>query len=123
MMSFGNINSVISVMPVCDFEVAQGFYVQLFGREPDVVPMEGIAEWQIMENAWIQVSSVPGHVGSTSVVIGVNNLEALRDDYARSGMAISDIEEYPGVIKMAEIKDPEGNTIAFVQDISGDSGS
>ena len=120
-MSFRNINSVISVIPVCDFEKAQSFYIQLFEREPDVVPMEGIAEWQILKNAWVQVSSDPKHAGNTTVVIGVNDLEALRNDYTCSNLTISEIEEYPEIIKMAEIKDPEGNKITFIQDISGNS--
>ncbi len=113
-----NINSVISVIPVKNFEEALDWYKSLFGRDPDVVPMEGIAEWQIVENAWIQVGIDPDRAGNTTVVVGVNDVEAQRKICLDANLSIGEIEEYPGLIKIAEISDPEGNKIAFVQDIS-----
>lgn len=122
-MSSRNINSVISVIPVNDFEKALSFYIKLFGRDPDIVPMEGIAEWQLIENAWIQVSINPERAGTATVVVGVNEIEAQCEECISATLSIGDIVEYPGIIKMAEINDPEGNTIAFVQDISGNPGT
>tara|TARA_B110000196_G_scaffold41316_1_gene31659 strand:+ start:86 stop:454 length:369 start_codon:yes stop_codon:yes gene_type:complete len=120
-MSTQNINSVISVVPVKNFEKALEWYKNLFGREPDIVPMEGIAEWQLIENAWIQVATDQEHAGRTTVVIGVNDVEAQCKAYSGVNFSIGEIVEYPGIIKMAEITDPEGNKISFVQDISNNS--
>ena len=50
-----NINSVVSVLPVKDYSVAIAWYAQLLGREADLVPVEGVAEWHITDGAWIQV--------------------------------------------------------------------
>lgn len=122
-MSSRNINSVISVIPVNDFEKVLSFYIKLFGRDPDIVPMEGIAEWQLIENAWIQVSINPERAGTATVVVGVNEIEAQCEECISANLSIGEIAEYPGIIKMAEINDPEGNTIAFVQDISGNPGT
>lgn len=117
-MSTQNINSVISVIPVKDFELALEWYIKLFEREPDVVPMEGIAEWQLVENAWIQVSIDPERAGCTTVVIGVQDIESQYKTFSDADFSVGEIVEYPEVIKMMEIIDPEGNKISFVQDIS-----
>lgn len=119
-MSIQNINSVISVIPVKNFELALEWYKKLFERDPDVVPMEGIAEWRLVGNAWVQVSIDPERAGSTTVVIVVNDVEAQRRALSDTGLLIGEIIEYPEIIKMAEIIDLEGNKISFVQDISND---
>jgi len=122
-MSDENINSVISVIPVNNFQESLTWYKRLIGRDPDVVPMEGIAEWQIVGNAWVQVAIDPDRAGNTTLVICVNDLEAQCKSCSASNLPIGEIEEYPEIIKMAEIIDPEGNKISFVQDISNNSGS
>ena len=122
-MSDENINSVISVIPVKNFQESLTWYKRLIGRDPDVVPMEGIAEWQIVGNAWIQVAIDPDRAGNTTLGICVNDLEAQCKTCSVSNLPIGEIEEYPEIIKMAEIIDPEGNKISFVQDISNNSGS
>lgn len=122
-MSDENINSVISVIPVKNFQESLIWYKQLVGRDPDVVPMEGIAEWQIVGNSWIQVSIDPDRAGNTTLVICVNDLEAQCKTCSVSNLPIGEIVEYPEIIRMAEIIDPEGNKISFVQDISNNSDS
>ena len=113
-----NISSVISVIPVKSFEESLTWYTQLIGREPDVVPVEGVAEWQIAGQAWIQVALDPERSGGTTLVICVNDLEKQYKACLASDFLIGEIQEYPEVIKMAELQDLEGNKIAFVQDIS-----
>lgn len=122
-MATKNINSVISVIPVKDFELALNWYVTLFERDPDLVPMDGIAEWQIADSAWIQVSIDPERAGFTTVVIGVNDIEAQHKVCLDAKLPIGEIIEYPEIIKMAEIVDPDGNKICYVQDISNGSKS
>ena len=117
-MSDKNINSMISVIPVKNFQQSLTWYKKLIGRDPDIVPMEGIAEWLIVENAWIQVTIDPDRAGNTTLVICVNDLEAQCKTFSASNLPIGKIEEYPEIIKMAEIIDPEGNKISFLQDIS-----
>ncbi|NTS78484.1 VOC family protein [Catenovulum sp. SM1970] len=117
-MSVKNVSSVISILPVQNFEQALTWYQTLMGRTPDIVPMEGIAEWQIVENAWIQVSFDPERAGQTTVVLCVDNLAAQYQRCIDANLAIGEIVEYPEIIKMAEVNDPEGNKLSFVEDIS-----
>ncbi len=122
-MSIQALINVTSVVPVKDFEASFNWYQTFFGREPDVVPMEGIAEWQLAENAWVQVSVDPDRAGSTSVVICVKDVEAQHAALSSLNLTVGEIVEYPDIIKMVEIVDPDGNKISFVQDISNGSGS
>lgn len=112
------INSLVAVIPVKDFDKASAWYATLLGREADLIPVEEVAEWQLAEGAWLQVSTDPERAGSTTVVFGVDDLEQQRQLCNDAGITLGDVQEYPGVIKMADICDPEGNKVSFVEDIS-----
>lgn len=113
-----SINSVVAVIPVKSFDDASAWYETLLGRKPDLVPVEEVAEWQLVEGAWLQVSTDPDRAGGTTVVIGVDDIEQQRRLCEDAGIMLSDVQEYPGVIKMAEVCDPDGNKVSFVEDIS-----
>lgn len=117
-MSNANIVNVIAVVPVKDHSVAVTWYAQLLGRAADLVPDEGVAEWQIADGAWIQVGLDPDRAGSTTVIIGVRDLEAQRRECESSGVTLGETVEYPDIIRMAEAEDPDGNKVAFVQDLT-----
>jgi hypothetical protein len=89
------------------------------GRAPDVEPMEGVAEWQLVENAWIQVSVDPESAGHSTVVVGVKDIDAQRSAFAAVAVPVSDVNDY-GFIKTAEAVDPAGNKIVFVQEEAKD---
>ncbi len=120
-MSKSNINSVIAVVSVRDQETAIEWYKRLFGRDADIVPVEGVAEWQLAENAWLQVTADPERAGGTTAIIGVNDIDIQCSACAAANVSHGEVVEYPEVIKMIEVIDPDGNKIAFVQDISSTS--
>ena len=117
-MSSSNINSVIAVLPVKDQDTAVEWYKKLLGRDADIVPVEGVAEWQLAENAWIQVTTDPERAGSATAIIGVNDIDSQCTFCAAANVPHGEVIEYPEIIKMIEVIDPDGNKIAFVQDIS-----
>jgi len=121
-MSSANINSVIAVVPVKDYDKAIKWYKKLLGRDADIVPVEGVAEWQLAENAWLQVTIDQERAGGTTVIVGVNDVDAQCNSCAEANVPLGEVVEYPGIIKMAEITDPDGNKVAFVQDISNGTG-
>ena len=77
-MPESNLASVVGVLPVADHAKAVEWYQKWIGRAPDVEPMEGIAEWQLVENAWIQVTVDPGSAGRSTVVVGVKTTGSSR---------------------------------------------
>lgn len=120
-MSSPNIINVVAVVPVDDHSRAVNWYAKLLGREADLVPMEEIAEWQLADNAWLQVGKDPERAGNTTVVIGVVDIQVQHSLCMKADVPLGEIVEYPEVIRMAETLDPDGNKVVFVQDISGES--
>lgn len=118
-MSASNLTSVVGVLPVADHAKAVQWYRRWIGRAPDLEPMEGIAEWQLADNAWIQVSAEPESAGRTTVVVGVEDIDAQRSACAAVDVAVGDVSDY-GLVKTAEAVDPAGNKIVFVQEVSQD---
>ncbi len=118
-MSNTNISNVVAVVPAKDHRSAVGWYTQLLGREADIVPVDDVAEWQLADNAWLQVGVDPERAGYTTVIIGVNDIDVQRSFCEKAGVPLGEVVEIPGVIKMAETGDPDGNKVVFVQDLSG----
>lgn len=108
-----NFKSVNAVLPVSDHAAAVAWYTQWIGRAPDVEPMEGVAEWQLVDNAWIQVALNPDAAGKSSIVVGVEDIDDHVASLARQGVTCGEIQDYD-FIKLSELPDPEGNKINFV---------
>lgn len=105
--------NVVAVLPVADHAEALAWYRRWIGRDPDVEPMEGAAEWQLAEHAWIQVYNMPDAAGRTTVVVGVEDIDAHVNKLAEVGVTCGAIQDY-GFIKLSELSDPAGNKINFV---------
>ena len=118
-MSESNLANVVGVLPVTDHAAAVNWYQEWIGRPPDVEPMDGIAEWQLAQNAWIQVSVDLEPAGQTTVVVGVNDIDAQRSACAAVDVAVGEVNDY-GLVKTAEAVDPAGNKILFVQEVPQD---
>jgi len=117
-MSNNNFTSIVSVLHVSDFDEAVEWYAKWLGRKPDITPDEGIAEWQLVENALIQVSVTPDPslAGKSFVVCCVRNIEAQKVVCQNADVTVSEIQDL-GFIKLAQISDPAGNTVMFVQEM------
>jgi len=118
-MPISNINSVYAVIPVKDQDTSVRWYKNLLGRDADIVPVEDVAEWQLAKNAWLQVTKDEEKSGNATVIIGVDDIEEQCLSCSTANVSCGEIIEYPGIIRMIEVIDPDGNKVAFVQDISG----
>lgn len=116
-MSILNLQSVVTVLPVTDFDRATQWYTRLFGRDADVVPVEGVAEWSLTDTVWMQVAYDPDNAGNTNIVLTVTDLDAQIASTTNAGIIIGDIVEYPDLIRMVDLIDPDGNQISFVQEL------
>jgi hypothetical protein len=79
-----------------------------------------VAEWQLAENAWIQVSVDTESAGRTSVVVGVADIDAQLAVCAAADVVVGDVSDY-GFVKTAETVDPAGNKVLFVQEVRRNS--
>lgn len=107
--------SVVSIALVQDYPGAVAWYQSWIGRAPDVTPAPGIAEWQLADSAWIQVSKQDKASGHASIAIGVKDLQEQATRLEKAKIAHSPMADH-GFIKIFETKDPAGNTIYFVQE-------
>lgn len=107
--------SVVSIAAVRDHASPVAWYQSWIGRAPDVTPAPGIAEWQLAGSAWIQVAKDDKSAGSSSMAIGVQDIDAHAKRLAKAGVSHTPIVDH-GFIKLFETKDPAGNSIFFVQE-------
>jgi len=120
-MSIVNLESVIAVVPVTDQVTAVTWYKKLLGRNADVVPIDGVAEWQLAEKIWLQVTTDPDNAGNTTVIVSVSDIDEQRTACAEANVSLGEVVEYPGIVKMVDASDPDGNKITFVQELSSEA--
>lgn len=108
-------NSTIPVVNVKDLATARQWYVKLLG-EPTVEPEPGTAEWSL-GGCWLQVTEAPEHAGHSVVVLGTSDIEAQVKQSNTDGVTVSEIQDF-GFIKLAELTDPDGNTLQVVQEVA-----
>jgi catechol 2,3-dioxygenase-like lactoylglutathione lyase family enzyme len=102
-------------VPVADLDVARGWYERLLGREPDLVPNESEVAWQVAEAGWVYVVADAARAGRALVTVIVDDLDGLLAGLVERGLEPGAVETYGNGVRRAEIRDPEGNRIAFGQ--------
>ena len=101
---------------VSDHGTAVAWYKRLFGREPDQRLMDGLAEWQITDTAWIQVFADPSKAGNSEVTIGVDDIEQHVQPIIDNGLELDRQTTTRGQ-HLASVNDPDGNLIIFAQEL------
>ena len=109
-------NSLISVIKVSDYAAALAWYGAWLG-EPDEVPMDGMAEWRIADNAWLQLDATGETVTPSAAIIGVDDLAVYRTALLETGIAVGEIQDWE-VVLSCDLHDPDGNKISLAQIIS-----
>ncbi|MBE4907639.1 VOC family protein [Bacillus luteolus] len=95
----------------------QKWYQTLLNREPDFVPHDGFAEWELIPGCWLQVAEGTPLEGSGPIRLGVNSIESERDRLVKEleleKFQIHGREEVP--VRWATFTDPWGNRIGFFE--------
>ena len=114
------INHCFAGVAVTDRDSAFAWYERLLGRPADLIPNENEVAWQLAGTAWIYVVVDPDRAGTALLTLLVDDLERHVAELAERGLATGGIDTLPGVMRKAEITDPEGNLITFGEDLSAD---
>ena len=105
---------------VTNFDEGKRFYQILLNREPDFIPHEGFAEWELIPGCWLQVAEGTPSEASGPLRIGVTSIETERarmiEDLDIEFFDIQSREEVP--VKWATFSDPWGNRLGFFEYIS-----
>jgi predicted enzyme related to lactoylglutathione lyase len=100
-------------VPVRDLSKARAWYAQLFGRPPDLEPVPGVVEFKV-GGWWLQLEEgTPG--GAWAFRIGVADLDAARELVGTMGVKAGKVVTVPGVIRLFDFRDPDGNLLSFYQ--------
>ena len=100
---------------VADIATARAFYERLFGREPDLVPNDREACWQVGEDTWVYAVVDLARAGGGISTILVADLDALVADWATRGIAPVEVRAEGPDARKARVLDPDGNELGFAQ--------
>lgn len=113
------VTEVFAGVVVADIDRARAWYELVFGREPDLVPNDREAAWQLAPHAWLYATAdtdqAPGHALNT---ILVDDLDASVADVASRGIDVPTPVTMPGAARTVTLTDPDGNRIQFAQPLS-----
>lgn len=113
--------AVMAVVTVADVDAAIVWYARLFGRAADSQPMAGLAEWHSAGSGWLQVVRDDDRAGRALLTLGVDDVDAFRDDVASRGITVDDTQQ-GATTRFAFLTDPEGTRIT-VAAFSGTDGA
>jgi catechol 2,3-dioxygenase-like lactoylglutathione lyase family enzyme len=114
-----NIVEMTVQLRVRDFQEGKRFYQRLLQRQPDFVPHEGFAEWELLPKCWLQVGEGEPTAGSGPIRLGVGDIEQERSRViSELGIEVGDIFTRDGVpVKWCTFQDPWGNRLGFFQEL------
>jgi hypothetical protein len=110
-------NDIAAVVATRDYVTARSWYSRLIGRDPDLEPIDGVAEWQIAATAWLQLVEDPERAGRFAARFGVGNLDAQIAELNDAGIPTGEPLVIADLVKIVDIADPDGNEVSFVADI------
>lgn len=105
---------------VSDIVKGKWWYETLLDREPDFIPHEGFAEWELIPGCWLQVAEGIPAESSGPLRLGVMNIEAERERLVKElNLDTFEIDERPEVpVRWATFSDPWGNRIGLFEYLS-----
>jgi catechol 2,3-dioxygenase-like lactoylglutathione lyase family enzyme len=110
-----SVTHVLAVVPVRDFDASVAWYESLFGFPPTNIPMPGIlAEWRVTENGWVQMTVAAEHAGTALLNFAVDELEWHLAELESRGLRAGDVQVASKDVRLASIRDRDGNTITFI---------
>lgn len=102
---------------VTDYVEGLKWYKSLLQKEPDFVPHDGFAEWEMIPGCWLQVAEGTPSENSGPLRLGVKSIEEERarmvNEMNVEPFEIFSREEVP--VKWATFSDPWGNRVGFFE--------
>jgi catechol 2,3-dioxygenase-like lactoylglutathione lyase family enzyme len=108
------ITHLFAGVPVSDLEASIDWYTRFFGRPPDSLVGEEIL-WEIDERAWLFIEPNAARAGAGRITLAVAGLDALLEHLTAQRIEHEPIETYSNGVRHVNIRDPDGNAIAFAE--------
>lgn len=100
--------------PTRDIAAGAAWYERLFGRPPDNRPMDGLVEWQLTDNGWLQVTEDADRAGTALLNLAVDDIKAHMGGVRSRGFDPGEVQTVTKGVQLSAIDDPDGNTITFI---------
>jgi catechol 2,3-dioxygenase-like lactoylglutathione lyase family enzyme len=113
-----SLNDISAVVATRDYATARSWYSRILGRDPDLEPVAGVAEWQITATAWLQLIEDADRAGKSAVRLGVSDLASQIAELKDAGIATGEPVVIADMVTVVDIADPDGNEVSFVEDIT-----
>jgi len=108
------IQGIYAALATASMANAEQFYTQLFEREPDDRPMDGLIQWRDVAGANIQIFRDEEHAGAGRLTIVVPKMDVARSSLGEIGVEFTD-EAAGDYGKIAQLADPDGNRITLAE--------
>ena len=112
-----SLNDISAVIATRHYATARAWYGCILGREPDLEPIKGVAEWQITATAWLQLVEDADRAGKSAVRFGVSDLTSQIAELNDAGIATGERVVIADMVEVVDVADPDGNEVSFVEDI------
>ena len=115
-----DVQAVSIALPVRDIDAALAWYRQALELgEPDLVPMEGLVEFDLGV-IWLQLTTSPDTAGQDGIrlTFSVEDAAQEHERLADLGMTVTELERVEGAVEFFELVDPDGNRIGFVAELA-----
>ncbi len=103
---------VLAQATVTNLGAAETWWSTLFDAGPDARPMPGLLEWRLADGCGVQVWAEPGRAGRSTVVLGVDDLDALTARLMTAGIA-HDGPQPASSTRILPLIDPDGNRVVM----------
>jgi catechol 2,3-dioxygenase-like lactoylglutathione lyase family enzyme len=113
-------NDICAVVATRDFATARSWYSGILGRDPDLEPVDGVAEWQITATAWLQLVDDADRAGKSAVRFGVSDLAAQIAELNDAGITAGEPVVIADLVRVVDVADPDGNEVSFVAEITAE---
>jgi hypothetical protein len=108
------LKNVLAFIAVRNIEDGVRWYKMLLGRQPDTLPMRGLAEWKFEGGGWLQVNEERQLAGRSSITLVDTNIEDRITQLRKCGIDPKSVKRGHEV-SVAIITDPDGNQVVFAQ--------
>jgi hypothetical protein len=115
------IQEVFTGVAVADLQSALAWYKCLTGRQPDMIPNDNEAVWQLSGKAWLYVTEDAQRAGKTLITLIVDDLDSHVAEFNDRGISFEFVEKDSKIYRRVAVTDPEGNTFQFTELTSEDN--
>lgn len=109
---------LVGTVAVSDLLRSIEWYSLILEREPDSLPVDGLAQWDLSESGHLQLLTDSGRAGHSVVTLSVTDVYGWAARAPRTDLDLSDVTDVDVDAEFARtctLTDPDGNTFVLAE--------